>query len=84
MEADVDIDVNNGNIDFEMLGVGKTANFKVKNGDVSGTLSGGWDDFAITCTNKKGSTNLPAEKSGGSKSLIVSANNGDIDIDFSK
>lgn len=73
---------NNGNITFEKLQVGQSLALEVRDGDISGTLAGGYDDFAIATQVKKGECNLPAEKPGGGKTLTASANNGDIQIDF--
>ncbi|MBC8529823.1 DUF4097 family beta strand repeat protein [Christensenellaceae bacterium NSJ-44] len=73
---------NNGNITFEKLQVGQSLALEVRDGDISGTLAGGFDDFAIATQVKKGECNLPEEKEGGDKSLLASANNGDITIDF--
>ena len=53
-----------------------------KNGDITGAIVGSYDDYAITCTVKKGESSLPEDKEGGSKTLTVSNNNGDIAIDF--
>ena len=75
---------NGGNIEFEKMSVGKAVSLTTKNGDIKGSVIGGWDDFAINCTIKKGESNLPAEKVGGDKSLKVNCNNGDINIEFIK
>lgn len=56
----------------------------VKNGDISGTVVGGYDDFAIQSKIKKEESNLPDSKEGGEKTLNVSGNNGDIRVDFVK
>lgn len=74
--------VNNGDIQFERLEVGQGLELEVKNGDIRGTLEGGYDDFAMACEVKKGTCNLPAEKTDGGKSLKVALNNGDADITF--
>lgn len=74
---------NGGDIEFERLNVGKTADMTVKNGSIKGTLIGGWDDFAISCKIKKGNCNLPALKEGGEKSFFADCNNGNINIEFS-
>lgn len=50
----------------------------------SQSISGTMDEFSITCTIKKGESNLPALKEGGDKSLTVECNNGDINIEFAK
>ena len=81
-EQGISINVNNGNIIFEQLAVGRTIDLVSKNGNISGAISGGYDDFAITTTIKKGDSNLPAQKDGGEKTLNVTANNGDINIEF--
>lgn len=71
-----------GNIVFEQLNVGKSIYLDSKNGDISGTIIGSYDDYAISCNVKKGESNLPSSKESGTKTLIVSNNNGDVDIEF--
>lgn len=75
---------NGGNITFDSLNVGTALNLDVKNGHINGKVLGGWDDFDITCTIKKGDSSLPQRKEGGEKTLTVSANNGDVNIEFAK
>lgn len=69
-------------IAFESLDVGNTLTLNVKNGNVSGTVVGSYDDFSIQSDIKKGESNLPDTKDGGGKTLHVSCNNGDVDIAF--
>lgn len=76
------LDCNGGNIAFELLGVGKSLDVTAKNGNITGSILGGWDDFSVSCEIKKGESNLPERKEGGEKSLTVNCNNGDIDIQF--
>lgn len=71
-----------GNIVFEQLNVGKSIYLDSKNGDISGTIIGSYDDYAISCYVKKGESNLPSSKESGTKTLTVSNNNGDVDIEF--
>lgn len=78
----VTLDCNGGNIAFELLGVGKSLDVTAKNGNITGNVLGGWDDFSVSCESKKGESNLPERKEGGEKSLTVNCNNGDIDIRF--
>ena len=73
---------NGGNISFENLDVGSALTLTVKNGNISGTVLGSYDDFAIQVEIKKGESTLPDHKDGGEKTLTVSSNNGDVDIDF--
>lgn len=73
---------NGGNILFEELNVESSVNLSAKNGNIGGTIVGGYDDFSISCSIKKGESSLPAEKESGAKKLTVSMNNGDVDIDF--
>ena len=82
VKGSMDISSNGGNITFENLDVGSTLTLNVKNGDISGAITGGYDDFSIYSEIKKGDSNLPEQKDGGSKTLNVSCNNGDIDIEF--
>ncbi len=75
---------NGGNLIFDKVNAGKAIVFTAKNGNISGTIVGGYDDYDIACEIKKGKSNLPADKKGGEKELRVSANNGDVTIDFYK
>lgn len=80
----VDLVTNGGNIVCERVNVGKAIGLSAKNGNITGSVIGGWDDFSISCTVKKGDCNLPALKEGGEKSLTADCNNGDIKIEFVK
>ena len=73
---------NGGNIEFGTLEVGSALSLDVKNGDISGAVAGGYDDFSIQCEIKKGESNLPDQKEDGGKALEVSCNNGDVDVEF--
>ncbi len=78
----VTISSNGGNITFENLDVGNDLHLTVKNGDISGTVIGSYDDFSIQSEIKKGESNLPDNKDSGQKKLNVSGNNGDVNIEF--
>lgn len=78
----ISVSANGGDIAFESLNA-DTIDLAVKNGDISGTIAGSYDDFSVHSEIKKGEGNLPDSKDGGEKLLNVSANNGDIDIGFS-
>ena len=78
----VSLSSNGGNIVCERLGVEKGVDLKAKNGNITGSIVGGWDDFSIACTIKKGDCNLPLFKDGSTKTFTADCNNGDIDIDF--
>lgn len=80
----VNLQSNGGSIICDNLGAGKVITLAVKNGDITGSISGTIDEFSITCTIKKGESNLPALKEGGDKSLTARCNNGDINIEFAK
>lgn len=80
----VDLNTNGGSIFCECVSVGKAINLTAKNGNISGTILGGWDDFSISCSVKKGDCNLPIAKEDGEKSLTARCNNGDINIEFVK
>ena len=79
---EVSFSANGGNILFENLDVGKSITLDVKNGNINGSIIGGWDDFSIHCESKKGECNLPSEKNNGEKMLSVNANNSDVAIEF--
>ncbi|MDE6504963.1 MAG: DUF4097 domain-containing protein [Clostridia bacterium] len=80
----VNLQTGDGNIVCERVNVGNAINLTVKNGDITGSIIGGWDDFAMHCTIKKGNCNLPALKDGGEKSFTADCNNGNINIQFVK
>lgn len=70
---------NGGNVIVDDIDVGKALTLTVKNGDISGNVVGGYDDFAIDVTIKKGDSNQSG-KTGGEKTLTLDANNGDINL----
>lgn len=78
----ISISSNGGNIAFGHLDVGSALTLNVKNGDISGAIVGSYDDFAIQSEIKKGKSTLPDNKDGGEKTLNVSSNNGDVNIEF--
>lgn len=80
----ISLDCNGGNIICEQINVNKKVNLKAKNGDITGTIIGGWDDFSISCKIKKGDCNLPLNKEKGEKSFVTDCNNGNINIEFLK
>ena len=70
-------------MEFEKLSAGKTITLSAKDADITGSVIGGWDDFTIKVTIKKGESNL-VDKDGGEKLLTVNCNNGNINIDLIK
>ena len=78
----ISLSSNGGNINFGDLNVGNALYLTVKNGDISGAVIGSYDDFAIQSDIKKGESNLPGNKDSGEKTLNVSGNNGDVNIEF--
>ena len=78
----INISSNGGNISFGDLDVGSALTLTVKNGDISGTIAGSYDDGSIQSEIKKGESNLPENKDSGEKTLTVSGNNGNVDIEF--
>ena len=84
IKESISLTSNGGDIAFGNLDVGNALCLTVKNGDISGTVIGGYDDFAIQSEIKKGGSNLPDNKDSGKKTLNVSSNNGNVDIQFVK
>ncbi len=78
----INMSSNGGNIIFGNLDVGNALYLSVKNGDISGTVIGSYEEFAIQSELKKGESNLPGNKDSGEKTLNVSSNNGDVNIEF--
>ena len=82
VSGNIVLDANGGDVKFEKVAVGEGLDVKAKNGNITGTVIGSWEDFSISCTIKKGDCNLPAEKKEGGKLLKADCNNGNINIDF--
>lgn len=61
---------------------GGSVRLHVKNGDISGTVAGSYDDYSIQCSVKKGESTLPDSKAGGEKTLDAACNNGNVEIAF--
>lgn len=80
--GDLSLSSRGGNIAFDRLNVENSIHLNAKNGDISGTIIGGYDDYAISCDIKKGESNLPASKESGARTLAVVNNNGNIGIEF--
>lgn len=78
------LSANGGDIFFENISTANAITVENKNGNITGTIVGSYDDYAITCAVKKGESNLPKEKVSGSKTLTAINNNGDIDIEIIK
>lgn len=77
----VSLSSNGGNLVFEGLSAGESISLIAKNGNIEGTIAGGWDDYSIDCTVKKGESSL-VSKEGGAKTLTVDCNNGDVRVQF--
>lgn len=78
----ISLSTNNGNLEFANLDAGKAITLKTKNGNIAGSLIGSYEDYAIACDIKKGESNMPTSKEGGAKTLNLTNNNGNIDIQF--
>jgi hypothetical protein len=74
------LDANGADISFEQLEAGEEIILNVKNGKITGTISGSYDEYAISCSIKKGECNLPSNKENGRKKLVVTANHADVNI----
>ena len=82
VKESISVSDNGGNITFDKLDAGNTLTLTAKNGNISGTVIGSYEDYAILSEIKKGESNLPSNKDNGTKTLNVSNNNGDIAIEF--
>lgn len=78
----VSLTVNGGDLSFEKISPGSSVTLNAKNGNITGTILGSWDDYAIACNVKKGESSLPENKTGGSKTLSVDCNNGDVAVEI--
>ena len=84
LKAKISIEAIDGNVVCEGVSVGKSVSLTAKNGDITGSVLGEWDDFSIFCKIKKGDCNLPLNKEEGDKLFTADCNNGDINIEFVK
>lgn len=82
LQQDLKLNSNGGSIEINSILVGDTINLTAKNGNITGSILGSWDEYSIDTTIKKGESNLPSEKQDGTKHLITNCNNGDINIEF--
>lgn len=73
---------NGGKITFDTLDPGNALTVENKNAAISGAVAGSPEDYAISCTIKKGESDLPSAGGGGNRTLSVTNNNGDIEIEF--
>lgn len=78
----VSMSVNGGDLTFGKIAAEKSVTLNAKNGNITGTILGSWDDYAIACNVKKGESSLPENKTGGSKTLSVDCNNGDVEVEI--
>lgn len=78
----VSLTVNGGDLTFGKIAAEKSVTLNAKNGNITGTILGSWDDYAIACNVKKGESSLPENKTGGSKTLSVDCNNGDVAVEI--
>lgn len=81
VKESISLNSNGGGVEFDKLSAGKAITLTAKDASVIGCVAGGWDDYTIRVTIKKGKSNL-TDKDGGEKLLTVHCNNGNIDIDL--
>ncbi|MED3912786.1 DUF4097 domain-containing protein [Peribacillus simplex] len=77
-----DATTSNGNIEVTKVAVKDTLKLSTTNGDITGIIKGAYDAFSISSHTSKGKNNLPENKINGDKTLDVSTNNGDINLEF--
>lgn len=82
IKGSIDASISNGNIEVTKVSVDDTLKLESKNGDITGSVKGSYDVFSISSNASKGKNNLPENKGGGAKTLDVSTNNGDINLEF--
>lgn len=74
--------ISNGDIKVTEVAVDDALKLTTKNGHITGTIIGSYDAFSISSSASKGDNNLPENKKSGDKTLNVSTNNGDINLEF--
>ena len=57
--GEVALDVNGGDVSFERLAVGVSLGVTVKNGNIAGSLLGGWDDLPSPVPSRRGRAICP-------------------------
>lgn len=80
---DISIETSNGDISFDNVNSQKYKCF-VKNGDITGTLSGNKMDYLIVVKTKNGDSNIKDNVIESSKSIEFNVENGDVNVDFSE
>ena len=78
----ISLSANGGNITFDGLRAEGAISLTVKNGDIQGTILGSYEEYSIECAIKKGESNLASNPNDTGKPLTISANNGDVAIQF--
>ena len=78
----ISLSSNGGSITFDGLRAEGAISLTVKNGDIQGTILGSYEEYSITCAIKKGESNLASNPNDTGKPLTISANNGDVAIQF--
>lgn len=78
----ISLSSNGGNITFDGLRAEGAISLTVKNGDIQGTILGSYEEYSIECAVKKGESNLTSNPNDAGKPLTISANNGDVAIQF--
>ncbi|MCD8309281.1 MAG: DUF4097 domain-containing protein [Clostridia bacterium] len=73
---------NGGSVNMEKLSA-DSVSLSAKNGSVTGSIVGAYEDYILDISIKKGDSNL-SSKSTGEKLLKVDVNNGDINLQFVK
>lgn len=73
---------NGGDIRLNQINSNDKTYLSAKNGNISGTILGKYDDYAILCEVKKGESNLLSLKKDGIKTLNVNCNNGNVELNF--
>lgn len=82
IEGNIDIQINDGTIFLENVLAQSGLTLYTKNGNISGTLNGTYEEFNIQSKAHKGESNLPENKAAGIKELNANTNNGNIEIAF--
>lgn len=82
VDGSVSLSVNGGSIVFDTLRAGGAISLSAKNGGIQGAIWGRYEEYSIDCTIKKGNSNLASHPREDGTPLVLSANNGDITIEF--
>lgn len=68
VSGNIVLDANGGDVKFEKVAVGEGLDVKAKNGNITGTVIGAWEDFPFPAQSKRGIAIYPPKRRKGESS----------------